>query len=225
MDPGDIKLAVDFGTEYPLGEFLERNKLIYRFKNGTFGTLESGAISMNLSSINLKINPQQVKTVIQPVTISPMVIGDVFNFDSVDFKDPAVANQQITKFVQQVKGGIQKYGQQFIDHMKAQDLTIFGYSSIDGDPEQAITGGYKSCSGYGTRKEYDMCLSDQRAKTIADMLNKALPELGGAFKSKGLGETNQFGPGWTKESPTIPEQTAPNRKYFLGKIQPFTGQV
>lgn len=225
MDPGDLKLAVDFGTEYPLGEFLERNKLVYKFKNGTFGTLESGAISMNLASINLRINPQQVKAVVKPVTITPMVIGDIFNFDSIDFKNPDAANQQISTFVQEIKNGIKGYGQAFIDHIKTQNPTVFGYSSIDGDPNQPITGGYKSCAGYGTRAEYDKCLSDQRAKTIADLLNKSLPELGGIIKFEGKGQTNQFGPGWTKENPTIPEQTAPNRKYFLSKIQPFTGQA
>ena len=57
------------------------------------------------------------------------------------------------------------------------------------------------------------------------MLNQYLPELGGAIKFKGLGETTKWGPGWTPQNPTIPEQTAPNRRYFLSGIKPFTGQA
>lgn len=224
MDPADQKLSVAFGTDYPLGEFLERNKLVYKFKNGTFGTLESGAIQMNLGSVNLQIQQPKNVTTTQPVTVATMSLGDIFNFDSVDFKDENIANQQMTKFVQSIKANIEKFGQPFIDHIKSQNPTVYGYASIDGDPEQPITGGYKPCSGYGTRKEYDMCLSSERAKKIAELLNKSIPELGGIIKHKGLGQTTQFGPGWTKENPTIPEQTAPNRKYFLGQIKPFVSQ-
>ena len=56
-------------------------------------------------------------------------------------------------------------------------------------------------------------------KKIAEMLNKFLPELGGVIKAKGKGETTRIGPGWTKENPTIPEQTAANRRYVLTPIQ------
>ncbi len=222
-DPGDSKFAVDFGTDYPLGEFLERNKIVYKFKNGTFGTLESGDIQLDLASIDLKVEqPKNVATT-QPISIGILSLGDIFNFDSVDFKDQNAAEQQILKFVQNIKTNIEKFGQPFIDHIKSQNPIVYGYASIDGDPNQPITGGYKPCSGHGTRKEYDMCLSNERAKKIAEILNKSIPELAGIFKHKGLGETTQFGPGWTKENPTIPEQTAPNRIYFLNKMQPFVG--
>lgn len=221
----DMKYAIEFGREYPLGEFLNRNKLIYKFKNGTFGTLESGALFMNLKSIDLRINSPATKTVTQPITINTVAIGDVFNFDSVEFKDPASVEKQISSFVRDIKMGIQQYGQQFIDHVKSQNPTVFGYSSVDGDPDQNISGGYKPCSGSGTRRNYDMCLSRERSRVIADMLNQYLPELGGAIKFKGLGETTKWGPGWTPQNPTIPEQTAPNRRYFLSGIKPFTGQA
>lgn len=220
----DLKSAVPFGTEYPLGEFLERNKVVYKFKNGTFGTLETGQISMNLSGPTLNLNPPQGARPKIPVQVQPMAIGDVFNFDSVDFKDENAAQQQYGAFVQQMKGNIQKYGQAFIDHIKSQRPTIYGYSSIDGDPEQEITGGYKPCAGSGRRRDYDMCLSRERARVIADILNKSIPELGGAIGFKGIGETTKWGPGWTKERPTIPEQTAANRRYILSPIKPFVGK-
>jgi hypothetical protein len=151
-----------------------------------------------------------------------MALGDLFNYDDVEFKDENLANQQMGKFTQQMKSLIEKYGEPFIKHIYSQNPTIQAYSSIDGDPAQQIVGEYQPCSGNKTRQEYDLCLSQERAKKIAEVLNQALPELEGAFKFKGMGETNQFGPGWTKENPTIPEQTAPNRRYVLTPINPFT---
>lgn len=224
LDMKSAKGAVAFDTEYPLGEFLERNKLIYKFKNGLFGTLESGQISMNLATIPLKLSTATTPTPEQPVAISTMALGDLFTYNDVSFKDPAIVDQQLGKFVQELKDAAAKYGQPFIDHIKQQSPTVLGYSSIDGDPDQAIVGEYKPCSGNKTRRDYDLCLSTERAKVIADELNKRLPELGGAIKSKGMGETTQFGPGWTKESPTVPEKTAPNRRYILSSIKPFMGQ-
>lgn len=225
LDMTDSKSAVKFGTDYPLGEFLERNKIIYKFSNGNFGTLESGQIQMNLASIQLKLNTQATPTTretpIAQVTIRPMIIGDIFNFDTVDFKDESTAQQQYGAFIQQIKGYIQQYGEPFIAHMRSQNPTIYGYASIDGDPTQPVTGGYQPCMGNKTRRDYDLCLSSERAKKIADILNSSIKELGGIFKFKGMGETTKWGPGWTAENPTIPEQTAPNRRYIMSQIAPY----
>ena len=223
-DVKEYKSAVDFGTEYPLGEFFERNKLIYKFGNDMFGILESGQLNMNLAGIPLKLEQTTNKpqVAVAPISISTMALGDVFNFDSIEFKDENLARRQYGAFIQQIRHLIQKYGEPFINHMKSQNPTIYGYSSVDTDPEQPITGGYKPCAGNKTRRDYDLCLSQERARVIADILNKELPELGGIFKFKGMGETTKFGPGWTKENPTVPEVTAPNRRYVLSDIQPFT---
>lgn len=225
-DMKESKFAVPIGTEYPLGEFLERNKILYAFSDGSFGVLESGGLTSNLAAAKLTLTPVTTTTgqiVEKPAAIKPVVIGDVFNFDSVDFKDESTAQQQYATFIQEMKGYIQKYGEPFIKHIQSQNPTIYGYSSIDGDPTQAITGGYQPCAGNKTRKEYDKCLSSERAKKIADILNSSLKELGGAFKSVGIGETTKWGPGWTKENPTIPQQTAPNRRYVMSEIKPFQG--
>lgn len=223
-DVKEYKSAVDFGTEYPLGEFFERNKLIYKFGNDMFGILESGQLNMNLAGIPLKLEQTTNKpqVAVAPISISTMALGDVFNFDSIEFKDENLARRQYGAFIQQIRHLIQKYGEPFINHMKSQNPTIYGYSSVDADPEQPITGGYKPCAGNKTRRDYDLCLSQERARVIADILNKELPELGGIFKFKGMGDTTKFGPGWTKENPTVPEVTAPNRRYVLSDIQPFT---
>jgi hypothetical protein len=180
---------------------------------------------MNLSSIPLRLTQAAAPTPEQPVSISTMAMGDLFTYDEVSFKDPAIVDQQLGKFVQEVKDIVAKYGQPFIDHFKSQAPTVLGYSSIDGDPNQEIRGAYQPCAGNKIRRDYDLCLSQERAKVIADELNKRLPELGGSIKFKGMGETTQWGPGWTKESPTIPEKTAPNRRYVLSPIKPFVGKA
>jgi len=214
-DRKDSHTAVPFGTDYPLGEFFIRNKILYKLDKKMYGYLESGGLLMDLSGIPLSLNFQR-NTVLkmEPVTIKMIEFYDLFAYNRTEFKDKNIANQQLSQFIKDMKDLITKYGDPFIAHLKIQNPTILGYSSIDGDPDQKINGGL-------TRKEYDLQLSEARAKIIANIINKSLPELGGMIQYKGLGETNQFGPGWTKEAPTKPKDTAPNRRYVLSPIQPF----
>lgn len=227
QDKKQRKLAIDMGTPYPLGEFMETNKVIYRLPNNMYGELESGYIIGDIVGPVLAIKPPEQKPGQLPqdqVRIQPMGLADVFEFGTVDFKDPGRTNQRIQQFVQQFKENIERFGTPFIEHIQSQNPTIYGYASIDGDPNQKIVGEYQPCSASGTRAEYDTCLSNERAKVIADILNKSLPELNGVFTGKGVGPTTKWGPGWTPENPTVPEQTAPNRRYLLSKIAPFVGQ-
>lgn len=217
-DNKEEKYSVPFGQEYPLGEFFDRNKIIYKFKNGNYGILESGMISMDVSSAKLSFKQPEVPAKPTTITVQTLVLQDLFNFNDAEFKSPEIVGQQMSKYVQEIKGYIQKYGQAFIDAYKSLNPMVLGYSSIDGDPNQRIVGEYKPCANAGTRADYDMCLSRERARKISEELNKALPELGGAIKFKGMGETNKWGPGWTKEKPTVPEQTAPNRRYVVPSL-------
>jgi hypothetical protein len=222
LDISDEKTAISIKKSYPLGEFFENNKAIFRFKSGAYGTLESGSILMTLIAPEIKIKPGPTQLAPQTIAITTLSLQDSFNFDDINFKDETQTNQQLEAFIQDTKAKVTKYGEPLIKHIQSQNPTIIGYSSIDGDPNQAITGKYQPCSGNKTRKDYDLCLSQERSKIIADRLNKALPELGNAFKFKGMGETNHFnGVGWTKENPTIPDETAPNRAYTLSPIKPF----
>lgn len=221
-DKKEMKYAIQIGQEYPFGEFFERNKVDFKFPDGTFGTLETGNLVADLTSTQIKIAPPQTQEGTTPVQIKPLQLLDSFNITDAEFKDENTTNQQLQSFVQQVKGYVENYGPGFIEQFKAQNPMVLGYTSVDGDPNQAIVGEYKPCSGNRTRKEYDLCLSHERAKKIAEILNKELPELSNAFQPKGMGETTQWGPGWTPQSPTIPETTAANRRIVLNPIQPFT---
>ena len=105
-----------------------------------FGILESGQLNMNLAGIPLKLEQTTNKpqVAVAPISISTMALGDVFNFDSIEFKDENLARRQYGAFIQQIRHLIQKYGEPFINHMKSQNPTIYGYSSVDADPEQPI---------------------------------------------------------------------------------------
>jgi len=223
-DRKEEKLAVDVKQPYPLGEFFANNKVIFRLTPEFYGILESGSLMADIVAPRISVNPPKQQAMTAPVNVETMALADVFEFGGVNFKDEARTNQRIQEFVQQMKGYVDMYGTPFIEHIKRQNPTVYGYASMDGDPNQKIQGNYQPCAANGTRAEYDMCLSTERAKAIAEILNQSLPEMDGAFQSKGMGETTKWGPGWTAENPTIPEQTAPNRRYLLSKLQPFVVQ-
>ena len=114
------------------------------------------------------------------------------------------------------------------------DVKIYGYASIDGDPNENVTNGreiYEPCrgSGNGSRKDYNMCLSQKRAEYIANDLNNFIGEItlpdGDTILSRfgnntvknwavgiGEGETSQFsGKKWPGTKGDT-KATAPDRR-------------
>ena len=139
-----------------------------------------------------------------------------FKFDKTDLTKESLQN--IDEFVVKIKDINKPYGistyNKYIDILKKNPITVLAYSSIDEDSNAKAHGAYLDCSrhGDGTRGQYNLCLSQARADKIAKILNEKLPEIGN-FVGKGMGETNNFGPGWTKEKPTTNTETLPNRKF------------
>ena len=230
----DKKMAVDITRSYPLGEFFARNEAIFKFPKqygDMYGVLKAHDLDSDLTGINLVPAPPKVDRQTQvaptPVVIQFRGLGDVFNFGEVTFKNEEKTHQELQSFIQQLKGYAEEHGPSFIEHIKRQTPTVYGYASIDGDPDQQIVGQYKPCSGNKTRKDYDLCLSTERAKLIAEILNQGLTEYGGAFQYKGIGETTEWGPGWApgEGNETTPEQTAPNRRYLLSKLKGYQSRT
>ena len=60
-----------------------------------------------------------------------------------------------------------------------------------------------------------MNLSQRRAQYIADRLRNETGITTLKFIPHGMGETNQFGPAWSKQNPTTPDQTRPNRRLVI----------
>ena len=144
-------------------------------------------------------------------------LEDVFKFDTIEFEKPE-AETKINEFAQQIQNGIDKYGDLFKRQMNAKLARnpILGYASIDGDPEGDIPkgSGYEPCSGQ-KRRDYNKCLSEARAKKVADMLNdKFSGDNMINFRHQGMGETDQFDKG--KKWPDYkPNETGANRRVVL----------
>lgn len=228
------KSAVSITQPYPLGEFFERQPIILQFPKqyGDFyGILSVSDVESDISQITLTApmggGVENKQSYLSPERFVFSGLGDVFNFGDVTFRNEEAVNQELQAYISKLKGFIDKYGQPFIEYVKSQNPMVYGYSSRDGAPDEQIQGKYQPCSGNKTRSEYDMCLSTERARIIADVLNQGLPELGGAFKYKGVGETDKWGPAWTPENAeTItPEDTSPNRRYLVSPFKkPFYPQ-
>lgn len=231
----DKKQAIDINRNYPLGEFFNRNEVIFKFPESygeIYAVLQAEDINTDLTPITLipapaKVKPQQQQINYAPINVDFSGLGDVFNFGDVTFKDEESVNNALQGYINGLKQNINTYGQPFIAHIKNQSPTIKGYSSRDGDPNEQIRGQYQPCAGNKTRAEYDKCLSHERAKLIANILNKGLSELGGVFQFEGMGETTEFGPGWTPENKDdiTPVDTAANRRYVLDRMKPFKPQT
>lgn len=231
---GKLEGAVSAGVEYPLADFFNRNALPMVVTKEIGANLESGNMQLVLSKFYFTgpgvEGPRKTDTgtSLTGTTTTDTVIKlnftlvDAFKFDETNFVDESKAMEQIDVFVNKVKGGVQKYGQELSQHIMSAEPSIVGYASIDADPNEKITGRFGPCKSKSTRGEYNKCLSEFRAKKISEIINQKLDGTGVSLKFFGAGETTKFGPGWTKEKPTTTQETAPNRRFTLTPIPPFS---
>ena len=235
LDRKTKQMAVDITRPYPLGEFFIRQPIFLKFPKQygeVYAILSSSDIESDISQITLVEKPTGGVKPERQIQLTPerfqfRGLGDVFEFGDVGFKNEQAVTQELQQYITILKQFAEKYGEPFINYVKKQNPIVYGYASRDGNPDEQIQGRYQPCSGNKTRAEYDVCLSNERAKTIANILNQGLPEFGGVFKYKGIGETTEWGPGWTPENAATitPVDTAPNRRYLLSAFkQPFIPQ-
>jgi outer membrane protein OmpA-like peptidoglycan-associated protein len=124
-------------------------------------------------------------------------IARPFVFDSTELTDEA--KPIFEKFIKDVS---EKY------KGVTANVDVITSSSVDGDPSETLNSGI-------TRGQYDMNLSQRRAQAIADILNNRVGISTLKFIPRGIGQTTQFGPGWTREKPTTPKETEPNRRLII----------
>lgn len=154
-------------------------------------------------------------------------LDDVFKFNTIDFENPAQAEAKITEFIESIKKYKDQYGDLFRRQLNAKLYRnpILGYASIDGYSEGNVPEGkgYVPCSGQ-KRKDYNQCLSEARAKKVADILNDSFSDDNMInFKYKGMGETDEFDKG--KKWPDYKyEETGANRRIVL-ELDDFTIRV
>jgi outer membrane protein OmpA-like peptidoglycan-associated protein len=140
-------------------------------------------------------------------------LEDQFEYDTVDFVNDAKTMEKINEFISKLKEYDEKYPEDFRNHVKTTKPVVYGYASIDGDPEENITGKFSPCRGEKTRGEYNKCLSQHRADKVAEILNRELADVEmNVFTASGEGETDRFAKGMKWPQVTDSSKTAPNRR-------------
>lgn len=235
---GKLEGAIPAGQEYPLGTYFDTNRLPMIVNKDTGAILESGYLELALAKfyfsgpgVETTVSTKGKQTTTTGTTATEkefklsFYIVDAFKFDEDNFSDEATAMGQVDKLVSDIKMGINRFGNELVKHIMNWEPKIIGYASIDADPSEKITGKYGPCKSKPNRGEYNKCLSEYRAKKISDILNAKLEGTGITFGYVGAGETTKFGPGWTKEKPTTTKETAPNRRFVLTPIAPFSKTI
>lgn len=179
---------------------------------------EVGGLVVELGEVNILPPQSSGGGTVTPEFASENIkldLVDVFKFDTIDIKDLSGYQQVLGKFKVDLNAGLTKLSG-FKEFLESQNLVVKGFASRDNDPTEQVQGNFSECRGYGdgTRGQYNLCLSEKRAEKVAEDLQEIFNTLGinVTIKSKGHGETSKFGPAWSKENPTKPEDTQPNRR-------------
>ena len=163
-----------------------------------------------------KIEPvkSQKTTKPNPININ-LDITEPFVFDKTELNPDAQI--KIDKFITDLSSNLKKYPK-YGEFLLQNVPLVVAYSSRDKDSNDTVIGKLPACQSSKTIGDYNLCLSKQRAITIAKMIKD---KTGITMNPIGKGETTEFGPGWTKEKPTTNTETQPNRRFSI-KIKDYT---
>ena len=182
-------------------------------------------VCANSLGTQMSLGPETPTTTTKPKFKEiPFSLTDSFIFDKIDFVDEIKTNGEINNFIQSILS-TNAESPEFKQHVINSKPVVYGYASRDDDPTATITGGFIPCQKQPTRGDYNLCLSEARAKKVADTINAGLKETGmDVFTYKGMGETDKFAPGMKWPEVKDNSKTAPNRRIET-KIPTFTYQV
>lgn len=193
------------GGQTNLGFFFSNAGAKFGVNSNIILETEVGGLAINLGEVNIlppQVDPSEP---IQPEVATEKIkldLIDVFEYDSIKMKDPSGYQEILNKFENDLSQGLQRM-EGFRESLKTENLVVHGYASQDADPTAKDGGNLPACSKYGKgkgpRSEYNKCLSQERAKKVAEDLQEIFNKLGVdvAIKSVGHGETYKFGgDGW-----------------------------
>lgn len=149
----------------------------------------------------------------ETITLS-LDLSDVFVFDKIEFKNETQVYEQMDRLVEEINNllpTLSDFNKERLS-IAINRTPIYGYASIDSDPNSSEIGYYEGCQGKKTNGEYNQCLSEARAKVVADYLNEKFKDNSSInFKYKGMGGTKMFNNvGWPDSKG--PDETAENRR-------------
>ena len=211
-----IGLYANQRESVPMGNVFNNGNFVGRINKKILGIVEIGAMELALGKVGL-VNFGRDNTNTPDFASEKIKLDlvDVFEFDTIDMKDPSGYQEVLEKFKNDLADGIESMTG-LKEFLEKQNLVVKGYASRDNDPTEQQQGKFSGCKGYGdgSRGQYNQCLSEKRAEKVAQDLQNIFDSLkvNANIKSKGFGETAKFGPAWTKENPTKPEDTQGNRR-------------
>jgi outer membrane protein OmpA-like peptidoglycan-associated protein len=206
------------GARTNLGFFFSNNGAKFGVSDNIILNTEVGGLQVKLGKVNILPPAPPEDETVTPEFASETIkldLVDVFKFDSIDMNYPSGYQDVLKKFKTDLNNALENL-KGFEEFLKTQNLVVNGYASRDNDPNEEVQGKFSGCRGYGdgSRGQYNLCLSEARAKKVAEDLQKIFDSLNinVDIKSKGYGETDKFGPAWSKEKPTQPKDTQANRR-------------
>lgn len=213
------------GNEMPLGDFFKTGGGKFGLTKDVMLAVEFGGLVINLGKVNILPPAPPEGERLTPEIASENIkldLVDVFEFDTIDMKDPSGYQEVLNKFKIDLEDGLTRLDD-FKEFLESQNLVVRGYASRDNDPTEQVQGKFSGCKGYGdgSRGQYNLCLSEKRAEKVAQDLQEIFKSLGVNVKigAKGMGETDKFGPAWspnpnkeTQQNQPTPKETQPNRR-------------
>ena len=158
----------------------------------------------------------------EPITLS-LDLTDVFVYDTTEFTDKESAYKKMDDLANQIEQAMGKLkGLNQIDFINTiYNTPILGYASIDRNPEDDDIGKLPACQSEKNNRDYNRCLSNERAKVVADYLNNKFKDNKNInFRYRGMGGTKKFNDvGWPDPT-TSPDQTGDNRRVVFN-----TGEI
>ena len=216
-----------YGEAFPIGDVFNNAKFVNRINRKVLGLVEMGAMQLALGRVGLVNFGDKGENVPNTGDTSSFAEGkvkldlvDMFDYDTINFKDENKFNEALNKFSEDLSQGLDRL-KGLKDWLEKQNLIVYGYASQDADPEESVQGKYGPCKGYGSglRKEYNVCLSNARAEKVASELQKVFDDAGVqvTIKHQGVGETTKFsdGNGWSDKQKDTEEQLSPNRRVLF----------
>ena len=216
-----------YGEAFPIGDVFNNAKFVYRINRKVLGLVEMGSMQLALGRVGLVNFGDTGEDVPNTGDTSSFAEGkvkldlvDMFDYDTINFKDENKFNEALNKFRGDLNQGLTEL-KGLKDWLEKQNLIVYGYASQDANPEESVQGKYGPCKGYGSglRKEYNVCLSNARAEKVASELQKVFDDVGVqvTIKHRGAGETTKFsdGNGWSDKQKDTEEQLSPNRRVLF----------